>query len=388
MTERSSLDWISELASTLIGNLSRRGYTFHESLGGATLNHMNGRVQDPILGRFLSADPYIPEPGLTQAYNRYSYVYNNPLRFTDPSGFTVVGDASAVAVCGSPDTPLCSTAVKYVVDTIIIDSGVDIVKGVAKIFKKIFGGLFGGGKPPPPPKGCFVTNPTACTGVPGATRTPGFNPMMGLAAQAAGVDATAMSVEQARRGAEGYVRRQVGRILSGNPAGWSSPLGVLLEVKDILRGATSKYDVEVSIAIVRDSSTGRYYVDPRSIVGGNNICYRGTVECDVSPILGARGAFTTSNVNATVVGLIHTHPDDVHGWHARDRGLYSRVYAIDTDAALGAGFEGYIITRSGAVCRYVMVQQGRQVYGRTPEHVAGPSGSPSKGCNDPSGGFR
>jgi len=48
---------------------------------------MNGRVQDPVLGRFVSADPYITEPGFTQNYNRYSYVYNNPFRFRDPSGF-------------------------------------------------------------------------------------------------------------------------------------------------------------------------------------------------------------------------------------------------------------------------------------------------------------
>jgi RHS repeat-associated protein len=51
------------------------------------LNHMNGRVQDAITGRFLSADPYIAEPGFTQAWNRYSYVNNNPMSFTDPSGF-------------------------------------------------------------------------------------------------------------------------------------------------------------------------------------------------------------------------------------------------------------------------------------------------------------
>jgi hypothetical protein len=48
---------------------------------------MNGRVQDAITGRFLSADPYITEPGNTQNYNRYSYVYNNPMSYTDSSGF-------------------------------------------------------------------------------------------------------------------------------------------------------------------------------------------------------------------------------------------------------------------------------------------------------------
>jgi len=51
------------------------------------LNDMNGRIQDAVTGRFLSPDPTIPDPGFTQSYNRYSYVNNNPLTFTDPTGF-------------------------------------------------------------------------------------------------------------------------------------------------------------------------------------------------------------------------------------------------------------------------------------------------------------
>ncbi len=51
------------------------------------LNHMNGRVEDAITGRFLSPDPHVPNPGNTQNFNRYSYVNNNPLTFIDPTGF-------------------------------------------------------------------------------------------------------------------------------------------------------------------------------------------------------------------------------------------------------------------------------------------------------------
>jgi tRNA(Leu) C34 or U34 (ribose-2'-O)-methylase TrmL len=51
------------------------------------LNHMNGRVQDAITGRFLSPDPTIPDPTGAQIYNRFSYVMNNPLTLVDPSGF-------------------------------------------------------------------------------------------------------------------------------------------------------------------------------------------------------------------------------------------------------------------------------------------------------------
>jgi RHS repeat-associated protein len=53
-----------------------------------TLIHMNGRMYDPILGRFLSADPIVQTLNVSQALNRYSYVWNNPATLIDPSGFT------------------------------------------------------------------------------------------------------------------------------------------------------------------------------------------------------------------------------------------------------------------------------------------------------------
>ena len=52
--------------------------------------HMNGRVYGPQIGIFLGADPYTQVPYNTQSYNRYSYVMNNPLKYTDPSGVTGV----------------------------------------------------------------------------------------------------------------------------------------------------------------------------------------------------------------------------------------------------------------------------------------------------------
>jgi RHS repeat-associated protein len=56
-------------------------------LDNLTLVHMNGRVYDPVVGRFLSADPIVQAPGFTQSFNRYAYTFNNPLSFVDPSGF-------------------------------------------------------------------------------------------------------------------------------------------------------------------------------------------------------------------------------------------------------------------------------------------------------------
>ncbi|MGP2655919.1 RHS repeat-associated core domain-containing protein [Malaciobacter sp. WC5094] len=53
---------------------------------------MNGRVYDSTIGRFISADPNIFEPFDTQGFNRYSYVKNNPLKYTGPSGFETEGE--------------------------------------------------------------------------------------------------------------------------------------------------------------------------------------------------------------------------------------------------------------------------------------------------------
>ena len=64
----------------------RRGFTGHEMLDEVGLVHMNGRVYDPSLGRFMTADTFIQFDDHSQSFNRYSYVLNNPLSFTDPSG--------------------------------------------------------------------------------------------------------------------------------------------------------------------------------------------------------------------------------------------------------------------------------------------------------------
>ncbi|CAI8154110.1 MAG: Uncharacterised protein [Pseudidiomarina mangrovi] len=69
-----------------------RGFTDHEHIDEAQLIHMNGRVYDYNLGRFLSVDPFIQEPGNSQSLNPYSYIMNNPLAGTDPSGYVSVGN--------------------------------------------------------------------------------------------------------------------------------------------------------------------------------------------------------------------------------------------------------------------------------------------------------
>jgi RHS repeat-associated protein len=56
-------------------------------LAQVALIHMNGRIYDPAIGRMMSADPFVQDPTNGQSLNRYAYVINNPLAYTDPNGF-------------------------------------------------------------------------------------------------------------------------------------------------------------------------------------------------------------------------------------------------------------------------------------------------------------
>ena len=66
---------------------SRTGFSDHRVASKIACIHINGRVYDPSLGRFLSVDPVFEFPTNTQSLNPYSYVLNNPLSMTDPTGY-------------------------------------------------------------------------------------------------------------------------------------------------------------------------------------------------------------------------------------------------------------------------------------------------------------
>ncbi|MGA8940052.1 MAG: RHS repeat-associated core domain-containing protein [Acidobacteriaceae bacterium] len=95
--------------STIAG-ITRHGYTFQEALGSQMgLNDMVGRVQDAVIGRFMSADPNVPDPSNPQSYNPYSYTINNPVTRVDPTGFLdgycsppTSSDQYDGGVCGAP----------------------------------------------------------------------------------------------------------------------------------------------------------------------------------------------------------------------------------------------------------------------------------------------
>jgi len=78
-----------------------RGYTGHEHLTSVGLIHMNGRLYDPALHRFLMPDNYIQDPFNTQNFNRYGYCLNNPLVYVDENGEIVWWVVGVTALIGA-----------------------------------------------------------------------------------------------------------------------------------------------------------------------------------------------------------------------------------------------------------------------------------------------
>jgi len=80
-----------------------KGYTGQEELPDASLVHFNARLYDPLVGRFISADP----TGLRGGANVYAYAGNNPIAYNDPTGLETspFGDKSTGSCIA--DDPLC-----------------------------------------------------------------------------------------------------------------------------------------------------------------------------------------------------------------------------------------------------------------------------------------
>ncbi|OYQ38643.1 hypothetical protein CHU94_14410 [Rhodoferax sp. TH121] len=83
----STTPGLMDTLDAIVGQKTDRGYTMHEHLDEVGVIHMNGRVYDPLMARFMSADPIIQSPDDLRSFNRYSYVWNNPMRMFDPTGF-------------------------------------------------------------------------------------------------------------------------------------------------------------------------------------------------------------------------------------------------------------------------------------------------------------
>lgn len=86
--KRRNADWTADPADQRLADTHwiERGYTGHEHIDDMALIHMNGRLEDPVLGRMLSPDPVLGSLSSPQALNPYAYVANDPTSYTDPSG--------------------------------------------------------------------------------------------------------------------------------------------------------------------------------------------------------------------------------------------------------------------------------------------------------------
>ncbi|HKV96449.1 MAG TPA: RHS repeat-associated core domain-containing protein [Gammaproteobacteria bacterium] len=84
---RDPTTWQPYASMPDLTNITDKGYTGQQQLDAVGLVHMNGRVYDPQIGRFMSADPTVPDLLDGQSFARYAYVENNPLSAIDPSGF-------------------------------------------------------------------------------------------------------------------------------------------------------------------------------------------------------------------------------------------------------------------------------------------------------------
>ncbi|MFA0570676.1 RHS repeat-associated core domain-containing protein [Vibrio gallaecicus] len=96
--ERKTLSLVTGFVTDVLP-ITDKAFTGHEELHEFGLIHMGGRVYDPNLRRFISPDPIINDRTTFNSYNLYSYVFNNPMKYTDPSGF--VAAEAAVDNSGS-----------------------------------------------------------------------------------------------------------------------------------------------------------------------------------------------------------------------------------------------------------------------------------------------
>src|SRR5581483_281526 len=109
---RSATTWAgppSDAEWAAIASTTRRGFTGQEMIDSLDLVNMNGRIYSET-GQFTSPDPLVSDPTDTQSYNRYSYVRNNPLTRTDPTGFDDAGDDSGGDPGDGGDIPGCPGA--------------------------------------------------------------------------------------------------------------------------------------------------------------------------------------------------------------------------------------------------------------------------------------
>jgi RHS repeat-associated protein len=163
------------------------GYTGHVNDADTGLVYMQARYYDPLVGRFLTVDPVGPTAGNEFDFNRYAYVYNNPINNVDPDG----------------RCPVC--AVAAVAGTMAAGAGVGA--GTNYLVQKAF-------NPGKPVNMNEVKMAAALGSVSGGTG------MLAIAAVRAGISstATAVTINVAANGVAGAGGRAIQGKLDGQPA--------------------------------------------------------------------------------------------------------------------------------------------------------------------------
>lgn len=114
---RNPVNWEDYSSISAANSMTPWGFTGHEHMDMFDIVNMDGRMYDPVLGRFLSPDPFVQAPDYTQGLNRYIYCLNNPLSLYDPTGYSwfskawksivaaTVGIAVSILTAGSATGP-------------------------------------------------------------------------------------------------------------------------------------------------------------------------------------------------------------------------------------------------------------------------------------------
>ncbi len=130
------------MTTPLLG-VVKLGFTGHRHDDHLGLIDAKGRIFDPVQKRFLTPDPYVADPLSSQSYHRYSYVTNNPLRYTDPTGFEPApGDLERRGASSQPDggAPAATPVMDY---PYVLTAATTVVRGRSDDT--------GPADPPPPP---------------------------------------------------------------------------------------------------------------------------------------------------------------------------------------------------------------------------------------------
>lgn len=110
---RNAATWTGTATGSLLFD---RGFTGHEHIESIGLINMNGRLYDPVMSTFLSVDNYVQEPDFSQNFNRYAYCLNNPLKYVDPDGESILASLVIYAAIGAAVSMVSTVATNVVYD--------------------------------------------------------------------------------------------------------------------------------------------------------------------------------------------------------------------------------------------------------------------------------